>query len=725
AGLKLFVTNIADHLKKGLVSWLLGTAVKAGLNLPSSFDLKGIIQLITGLLGLTWANIRARITAKGIPDQAMTEVEKTVPVAQKLAKEGPAGIEQEIVKDVGDLKATILGKLTSYLIPTVVIAGITWILSLLNPASAFVRAVKAIIDIVSFVINQGAQVIEFVNAVLDAVIAIADGGQAGVPKMVETALAAAIPTLLGLLASLLGIGNLAAKVKSVFHAVAKPVNRVIDKIVGFIIKTGKKIWAKLRATGKKVKDRLTGKEKNGTKVKGRKNEAAALADADRELTKAGSHEAAATGLRAVERKHDVPLRLVVDSHTPEGEVVHVQTARTAQHTLRDDKQTRDEIKTAMRDKHNNTLIEQVHPYWWNTYISKVRAGPLPNSPPLFSLADLAGTDTDARALSQTDGFVQPLLDYFKGNRKTAEANEFYNHVFGSQSPQRKAFLQALGAPVPAVLARLAASRLPSITDESFRTSLQDAGIEQLGPGIYKVGVSPYGQFDLPTLRQKEHSDYFPENIHKVVEGDTATITYTTRAGKNFTVVEKGKDRSESLTVTGYDLNLKPSGAPRGITQTPAGFVEGEEMNRAHGVADMFGGSGFQEGLNLVSTSDHYNKQIQGAAERSINADIQTFAVLNGVDVSGVSMDLTVTITFGILVSDILKDRVTSLPWYKESDPESQQRFLDLLQKVSNPPIRRAEQTKYEYVLKANGKSKKYTPEPVGADVWLFVRKSAS
>ena len=240
AGLKLFLANIVDHLKKGLVSWLLGTAVKAGLNLPSSFDLKGIIQLITSLLGLTWANIRARITSKGVPDQAVTAVEKSVPIAEKLSKEGPAGAEKEIVAEVGDLKATILGKLTSYLIPTVIIAGITWILSLLNPASAFVRAVKAIIDIVTFVVTQGAQVLEFVNSVLDAVIAIANGGTAGVPKLVEAALAACIPTLLGLLASLLGIENLATKVKSVFHAVARPVNKVIDKIVGFIVKDREK-----------------------------------------------------------------------------------------------------------------------------------------------------------------------------------------------------------------------------------------------------------------------------------------------------------------------------------------------------------------------------------------------------------------------------------------------------------------------------------------------------
>ena len=112
AGLKLFLANIADHLKKGLVSWLLGTAVKAGLDLPSSFDLKGIIQLITSLLGLTWANIRARITSKGVPDQAVTAAEKSVPIAEKLSKEGPAGAEKEIVAEVGDLKATILGKLT-------------------------------------------------------------------------------------------------------------------------------------------------------------------------------------------------------------------------------------------------------------------------------------------------------------------------------------------------------------------------------------------------------------------------------------------------------------------------------------------------------------------------------------------------------------------------------------------------------------------------------------
>ncbi|MFE6104696.1 Rossmann-like fold-containing protein [Streptomyces laurentii] len=250
AGLQLFVTNIGDHLKTGLVSWLLGTAVKAGLELPARFDLKGIIQLIASLLGLTWDNIRTRITRKGVPDQALAPVESSVPVAKKLATEGPAGAVDEIKAETGDLKSTILSKLTEYLVPTVIVAGITWILSLLNPASAFVRAVKGIIDIVTFIVNQGAQIVEFVGAVLDAVIQIANGGQAGVPKMVETALAASIPLLLGFLASLLGIGSLANKVKSVFHTVSKPVNRAIDKLVDLIAKKGKDLWQKLNKRGR-------------------------------------------------------------------------------------------------------------------------------------------------------------------------------------------------------------------------------------------------------------------------------------------------------------------------------------------------------------------------------------------------------------------------------------------------------------------------------------------
>jgi len=260
AGLRQFMANIATHLQKGLVSWLLGAAAAAGLQLPAKFDLKGIILLIGSLLGLTWAAIRGRIVQRGVPEQAMSAVESSVPVAKKIQSEGIGGVWEEIKDKVGDLKQNLLGKITEYLIPTVIVAGITWLISLLTPASAFIKACKAIIDIVTFIIDRGAQIIAFVNAVLDAIIAIAAGGAGGVPALIETALATAIPVLIGFLAALLGIGGLADKVKKFFQALSKPVMKAVDWVVDKIVTFGKKIWAKLKGKGKgKDKDAKDGK----------------------------------------------------------------------------------------------------------------------------------------------------------------------------------------------------------------------------------------------------------------------------------------------------------------------------------------------------------------------------------------------------------------------------------------------------------------------------------
>lgn len=246
AGLRAFLANIGEHLKKGLMGWLLGAMAGAGLSLPAKFDLRGILTMIGGLLGLTWGAIRGRIVRRGVPEAAMGAVEAGVPMVAKIQSEGVGGLWESIKDKVGDLKATLLGKISQYLIPTVLVAGITWIISLLNPASAFIKAAKMIVDIVSFIVDRGAQIVAFVNAVLDAVIAIAGGGAGGVPALIERALAASVPVLIGALAAILGLGGVAEKVKKFFQALSKPVMKAVDWVVGKIVAFGKKIWAKLK-----------------------------------------------------------------------------------------------------------------------------------------------------------------------------------------------------------------------------------------------------------------------------------------------------------------------------------------------------------------------------------------------------------------------------------------------------------------------------------------------
>ncbi|MFJ7219134.1 hypothetical protein [Amycolatopsis sp. NPDC098790] len=274
-GLKLFMRNAGRHLQQGVLSWLLGTAATAGITLPTSFDVMGILLLIASLIGLSWANLRARLARK-LPKEAMTAIEAgehALPIVLEVRKRGVRALWDDLKSRVGDLKKTLIDNLVSYLLPTIIIAGITWIVSLFNPASAFIRACKMIIDIIRFIVTNGRQIIEFVNTVLDAVIAIAKGGSGGVPALVEKALARSIPVLIGALAALLGVGGIAGKVKEIFQKLARPVNKAIDWVVEKIVGLAKKVWAKVKALAKKVKDKAKAagkKVKDKVKAAGKK-----------------------------------------------------------------------------------------------------------------------------------------------------------------------------------------------------------------------------------------------------------------------------------------------------------------------------------------------------------------------------------------------------------------------------------------------------------------------
>jgi hypothetical protein len=302
-GLKLFMRNAGRHLQQGVLAWLLGTAGTAGIQLPATFDAMGILMVIASLLGLTWAAIRARL-ARRVPDQAIAAAETAVPLVVETRKRGVSGMWSELKAHVGDLKKQLIGDLVSYLLPTIVIAGVTWIVSLFNPASAFIRACKMIIDIIRFIVTQGRQIIEFVNTVLDAVIAIARGGTGGVPALVERALARSIPVLIGALAAILGIGGIAGKVKQIFQKLARPVTRAVDKVIDKIVALVKKLWAKRKPRTKKRPDER-GKEDNGRLLDAALRDARALVRARKPVDEIKPR------LPLIRRKHKLTKLVVV------------------------------------------------------------------------------------------------------------------------------------------------------------------------------------------------------------------------------------------------------------------------------------------------------------------------------------------------------------------------------------------------------------------------------
>ncbi|MFI5561639.1 hypothetical protein ACIA2T_20385 [Amycolatopsis japonica] len=316
-GVMNFGANIVQHLKDGLKAWLLGNLASAGIEIPETLDAKGILKMIMSILGLTWASVRARIL-RFIPEPVLAKLEQTFEVVKILITEGVPGLWRWVIEKLGDLKELVLGQIKEFVIEKIVKAGITWIISMLNPAAAFIKACKAIYDIVMFFVDKAAQIKEFVSSVLDSVESIARGGAGAVAGLIERTLAKALPMVLGFLASLLGLGGISEKIKSILEKVQAPVGKVIDTVVGTIVKAGKKIWSKLKGKKKDEQDPRSPAEKQRALDSG-VGEATALID------RGLSEEDIKKQLPAIKDKYKMAsLTLVVDQHEDGGEVVHIE-----------------------------------------------------------------------------------------------------------------------------------------------------------------------------------------------------------------------------------------------------------------------------------------------------------------------------------------------------------------------------------------------------------------
>ena len=244
-GLKQFMTNIGEHLKKGLLGWLFGALGDAGLQMPEHFDLKGILSIIMQVIGLTYSHIRG-LAVGIVGEEVIAHLEKSLEFFQVLIKEGPAGLWKWVVEKISELKETVMTKIKEFIQEKVIIAGIMWLIGLLNPVAAFIKACKAIYDIVKFFIERAEQVGELVSSIIDSIGAIAGGSLGEAAGKVENALAKAIPVAIGFLASLLGLGGISDKIKSVIHAIQEPIHNIISKVLGVVLKPFKWIGSKIK-----------------------------------------------------------------------------------------------------------------------------------------------------------------------------------------------------------------------------------------------------------------------------------------------------------------------------------------------------------------------------------------------------------------------------------------------------------------------------------------------
>ncbi|MBD2535945.1 hypothetical protein H6G97_44120, partial [Nostoc flagelliforme FACHB-838] len=354
-----FMNNIGKHLKKGLIGWLTGTMAESGIEMPKKFDLKGIFGLVSEVLGFTYQVIRAQ-AVKRLGEKKVGHLEQSFDIFQVLTSEGVAGIWQFVQDRIGDLNELVIKPIKDFVIETVIFAGVEWVLSLLTPASAFVKAAKAIYQIISFFIERAQQIASLINAILDAVSAIPSGAIDQAVKGVENALAKSLPVVISFLASLLGLGGIAGKIQAIFQKLRKPMEKAVDWVIDKGAKAFNKVGNKVKNSkfGKKageLKDKAKEKYKAGKQwVEDKKETAknrfeekkeAALGGKDKRAQeqksadlKAALKEAERIGdndelslkevknrIKTIKKSYRMQyLKLVVDKQTKDGDIIHFE-----------------------------------------------------------------------------------------------------------------------------------------------------------------------------------------------------------------------------------------------------------------------------------------------------------------------------------------------------------------------------------------------------------------
>lgn len=251
-GIQLFAKNIWEHLKTGLINWLVGTLEGAGLVLPKVWDLKGILDLVLQILGISYAKIRVKLV-KVLGEKTVSLLETAFAFLKTLVTEGPAAAWKEIVAAIGSLWDMVIGGVQDWAVTKIVTAAVTKLATMLNPAGAVIQAIIATYNTIAFFIERIKQIADFVEAVVDSIANVAEGKIAQAAAWVEKAMGRTIPVILGFLARLIGLGDVSGAVKKIITGIQEKVDKGIDAVIAWIVEKAKSLWGSVKdATGKLV-----------------------------------------------------------------------------------------------------------------------------------------------------------------------------------------------------------------------------------------------------------------------------------------------------------------------------------------------------------------------------------------------------------------------------------------------------------------------------------------
>jgi hypothetical protein len=247
---------------------------------------------------------------------------------------------------------------------------------------------------------------------------------------------------------------------------------------------------------------------------------------------------------------------------------------------------------------------------------------------------------------------------------------------------------------------------------------KDAAVkDQIQKKVKYTDNSKLGKIETPASEEGEHTDFEPQGIKETIKHGVIITTYTTKSGQSFKVIQ---DEKTGLirSVKGTGLRLKVPGGPRGVTKDSPAFRTGMDMNRSHLIADEFGGSGYKEGLNLISASDYYNKTVMRGAEVNIGDWVEAM--------QGTSFSMKVDVTWGEVQDSKILKAIEAAPWYPKKYKKAANLEAEIAAKLKSvPKLKRCIAVKYKATITGSsipGNVGKMYTEDIGPDEHLLLEK---
>ena len=236
-GFDMFSEKIDEYLLAAFFDWIRGSVGGAGITLPEKFDAAGIFDLVAQVLGLSWQTfkeIAARVWGKAsveFLEQGAAAAEKGLEIFYIVREKGLGGLWDYIVDRVSSLVDEVIEKAKETVFYETIKRAIIWIAGLFNPVGAFIKAAQAIYAALRFLVDNIDRIEKLVDAFMSSIELAVAGNTAAISQRIVEGLRLAVVMAIDFLAKLLGLGNLAEKVRKILKAIRKPVERAIEAVL--------------------------------------------------------------------------------------------------------------------------------------------------------------------------------------------------------------------------------------------------------------------------------------------------------------------------------------------------------------------------------------------------------------------------------------------------------------------------------------------------------------